>query len=80
MKISARTIQTLLAGELSQADFQSSHGDFVQLLKRTLEQGRSITAARVEASDNEDDDWLVFEFSEPDPAHHPFVNPGKART
>jgi len=76
MKISARTVQALLVGELSQGDFRSGHEDLVQCLKRTLEQGRSITAASVEVSTDEDDDWLVLEFGEPDPAHHPFINPG----
>jgi hypothetical protein len=77
MKISARTVQALLAGQLSQLDFQRSHEDFVKLLKRTLEQGRSITETHVEVSNDEDDDWLVLEFGESDPAQHPFIHPSR---
>ena len=49
-------------------------------LERALKQGRSIRAVQLEKSEKEDDDWLTFEFDEPDPAIHRFVNPLRKRT
>ncbi len=75
VKISARTVQALLAGLLPQTQFQASHKDFARFLDGTLKQGRSIIGARVEVSANDDDDWLILEFGEPDPAIRPFISP-----
>ncbi|MEA2239811.1 MAG: hypothetical protein QOC81_4535 [Thermoanaerobaculia bacterium] len=33
-----------------------------------LDEGRMIKSVAVDTSDEYDDDWLVFEFGEPDPA------------
>jgi hypothetical protein len=77
MKLSARTVQALLAGELSQEDFQNSHPEFVRILKQNLRDGRSIRKARVETPNHGDDDWLVFGFGEPDPAQAPFSKPNR---
>jgi hypothetical protein len=76
MKISLRTIHELLAGELEQKKFLEEYGHkgntpFRQMLK----QGRLIENVRVEKSETpeSDDDWLIFEFGQPDPAVMPFV-------
>jgi hypothetical protein len=77
IKVSSRTIQALLAGELSQADFQNTYGDFVRIVKEAFQQGRSISTTRIESCDEADDDWLVLEFGEPDPGQHPFIKPSR---
>jgi len=75
IKLSAITILQLLAGELDYATFASAHG-FDQRLRnpfvRALKEGRVIGHCVVEKSPDEDDDWIAFEFSEPDPAIAPF--------
>jgi hypothetical protein len=80
VKISARTVHALLAGQLDSERYLASHKNFVGFLERALKQGRSIRAVQLEKSQKEDDDWLTFEFGEPDPAIHRFVNPLRKRT
>ena len=75
IKISARVVQVLLAGKLTPEQLKEGHADFVRLLENTLRQGRSITAARLEPPTDEDDDWIVLEFGEPDAAVSEFINP-----
>jgi hypothetical protein len=67
VKISARTILELLAGRRTPSEINES-------FERRLQQGRMITGIRVEKSEDEsDDDRLIIEFGEPDPAISPFV-------
>ncbi len=77
IKISSRTVQELLAGELDHRKFLEQHSDpgGQTPFRRMLAQGRLIKNVRIEKSDDpeDDDDWLVFEFGEPDPAVMPFV-------
>jgi hypothetical protein len=80
VKISARTVHALLAGQLDAERYLASHKDSAGFLERALKQGRSIRAVHLEKSEKEDDDWLSFEFCGPDPAIHPFVNPLRKRT
>jgi hypothetical protein len=75
MRISARALHELLAGKMTCDEFMQQHR-FVEEDGRKginpfagyLNQGRMITAVHVDTPGDEDDDWLVFEFGEPDPA------------
>lgn len=80
VKISSRAIQDLLAGRVDQPQFLEYHGitlpgaagrSFNPFLA-ALSQGRLIEKVEVEKSADSDDDWLVFHFSERDPAIAPF--------
>lgn len=70
IKMSVRDLLQLLAGVLrqdvfEQLPFMAHSNPFLQ----KLAQGQLITAAGVEKGDAEaDDDWIVFEFGNPDPA------------
>jgi len=75
MRISSRALHELLAGTVSCEEFMRKHR-FVEEDGRPdinpfagfLNEGRMISAIHVDASDEEDDDWLVFEFGERDAA------------
>lgn len=80
VKISARTVHALLAGQLAVERFQASYEGPVRIFESALKEGRSLRGVHLEASETEDDDWLTFEFGDPDPAIIPFVNPLRKRT
>jgi hypothetical protein len=78
IKISARSVLELLAGEITQErflelyNFKSGTNPF----KSMLRDYKLISAASLERGANEqDDDWLKFEFEGPDPAISPFRVP-----
>ncbi len=78
VKISARSVMDLLAGRETQERFQhihnfGEHNPFESMRRR----GRVIKSVRVEQSniEEDDDEWLVFEFGESDPAISPFCEP-----
>lgn len=82
VKISARTVLELLAGRISASEMNEAHGwcakpeersKILNPFERRLQDGRMITRIRVEAAEDESDDWLTIEFGEPDPAISPFV-------
>ena len=78
MRISARALQELLAGVKSYDRFAEEHGwDTGQgnVFCGQLASGRLFASARIEPGDNEDDDWIVFEFGDPDPSVSPFRLP-----
>jgi hypothetical protein len=76
VRISSRALHELLAGKLSSDEFLKVHRFTddgsgrvaVNPFAWMLDDGRMIESVTVEASDDEDDDWLVFEFTERDPA------------
>lgn len=79
-KISSRAVMDLLAGTLSQDDFQEAYGwrpddprgarnPFAMAKAR----GQLIRSVNIEASQDSDDDWLVVQFGRPDPAVAPFT-------
>lgn len=74
IKVSARDLLQLLAGVLRQDAFEklpfmARSNPFLQ----KLAEGRLIEAAGIEeGSEEADDDWIVFEFGDPDPATTPF--------
>lgn len=78
VKISARAVLDLLSGRLTAEQFIADHRfQNRNIFERMLRDGRPITAARFEPSNlpEDDDDWLVFEFGEPDAAISPFRVP-----
>lgn len=85
IKISSRGLLELLSGKIEQNKFLQNHC-FIPTSERPdnynpfdlkLNEGRLITNIRLEKSNDEDDDWIVFEFGEPDPAISSFVIPKK---
>ena len=76
VKISARDLLALMAGRLDQERFVKGYAtggaNFFDL---RLKRGELITSATVEHIPDEDDDWITFEFGEPDPAVAPFSEP-----
>jgi hypothetical protein len=74
IKISARDLLELLAGKLRQDAFEAlpfmaRQNPFLNKLSN----GQLITAMRIEKDETDsDDDWVVFEFGNPDPAVSPF--------
>jgi hypothetical protein len=81
VKISARALLGLLAGTVSQADFFKAHGfiestrNTINAFQRAVKSGRLISNVSIEAGGFADDDWIIFEFGEPDPAVLPFALP-----
>lgn len=77
VKLSSRAIHELLAGQLDQRSFLKANGfDKGNPFLSKLRQGRLIARVAVEKSEIEgDDDWLAFEFGDPDPAISPFKIP-----
>ena len=63
LKISARAVQELIAGKLSHEKFQHWTMNKDNQVCRALDAGMTITSAGFEPKgDDEDDDYLVFEF------------------
>jgi len=69
MKISAISALQLFAGKLDYASFAAAHG-FGQRnpFADALHEGRVIRNCKIETGGEEDDDWITFEFGEPDAA------------
>jgi hypothetical protein len=71
IRLSARDLLELMAGTLKQEDFQATYarGSTGNPFLRKLANGQLMTSARIEKHDvDADDDWIVFEFGDPDPA------------
>jgi hypothetical protein len=82
MRLSARAVLELLAGQMSQEAFLERHGftpgqdrSALNPLLTWLQQGRLLVHAAVERSTIEDDDWLILTVGDPDPAVTPFRVP-----
>jgi len=80
VSLSSRALQRLLAGDITANDFISSHGwnddsGPSNPFTRMMTAGRMITNIEIQQGDNEDDDWLTFNFGSPDPAISPFHVP-----
>jgi hypothetical protein len=82
VKISARTVLEMLAGRTTASELNEAHdwrpiaeqgSGMVNPFERHLQEGRMITRVRVDAAEDESDDWLTIEFGDPDPAISPFV-------
>lgn len=70
IKVSAREVLDLLAGNLSYGDFLKRHrfDETVNPFWVALNKGQLIQEISMEKSDFEDDDWIVFKLNGPDPA------------
>jgi hypothetical protein len=71
IRISARDVLELMAGTLKQEEFLTLHSreSMGSLFLQKLANGQLITASRIEKHDiDSDDDWIVFEFGDVDPA------------
>ena len=72
IKISARTLLELLSGRIDPKDIFERHENPFNF---ALTKGQLIERVIVEKSDSEDDDRIVFELSDTDPAISKFINP-----
>ncbi len=78
VKISARLVQELLAGDVSAEKFAEFHrwsqelGETPNPFARSLRRGELISAINVIDCGDEDDNQLEFRFGPPDPAVSPF--------
>lgn len=84
IKISSRAILELLAGRMSQQEFFERHrfipsdfgsGPYINPFDLGLGRGLVIDGITFEKAEPEDDDWITFELSGPDPAVSPFALP-----
>jgi hypothetical protein len=84
--ISSRELQELLAGRISHQEFLRSHRweetdanghRYANPFEIILAQGRMIEKINVEVDENDNDDWITFEFGNPDPSISPFVTHSK---
>jgi hypothetical protein len=81
--ISSRALHELLAGRVSQKKFledrglipTKTHPDAKNIFELRLHEGRMIKKIGIEKSETQDDDWVIFEFGEPDPAISQFKLP-----
>jgi hypothetical protein len=62
IKISLLTIQKLLGGELSYADFAHDHEEIAKQLANATRDGRMLSDVSIERCGHIDDDWLVLKF------------------
>ena len=80
IRISSRALLDLLAGTNGPVRFSEDHWskhsrtveDVSNPFAKAVAQGMTIAAVAVERMDDEDDDWVTFELSWPDPAVTPF--------
>jgi hypothetical protein len=82
VKISSRMLLELLAGKMEQKQllerYRFFHGGMrgdPNPFELALGNGQLIHEVSIEKSDFEDDDWITFKLSGPDPAISPFVVP-----
>ncbi|MCL4502675.1 MAG: hypothetical protein M1438_12625 [Deltaproteobacteria bacterium] len=84
VKISARALLELLAGNVDQKKFFEEHGFIPSEFEHgrpfnpfsaALAGGQLIKSIILEESDSQDDDWITFELKGPDPAISPYVVP-----
>ena len=74
VKMSVRSLQELLAGKKSVADFEQEFRMTAREnpFRMMLERGRMISSIKIEHLPEEDDDVATIEFGEVDPAIAPF--------
>lgn len=67
IKISLLTLQALLSGEISHAEFARDHGDIGKAISKAIRDGMMISKIDIEHCPDEDDDWAHLEFDRPAP-------------
>jgi len=83
IRIPARALLSLLAERVDHKKFlqdhhlapTETHPDNHNFFDLKLREGRLIRDIEIEKSENEDDDWILIEFGEPDPAIYRFLSP-----
>ncbi len=82
IRISARELLDLLAGRLDQKRFAENHGmgDGTNVFSIYQSQGKMIKRAEIEHRPEEDDDWVILEFSVGDPAVSNFRMPKSSKS
>lgn len=80
IRLPARALVELLAGKIDLNRFREDHhlvssrpGEASIDFARRLSEGRTLESARIERAPDDDDDWIVFTFGDPDPAISPFT-------
>lgn len=66
-KISLLTLQGLLAGKISHAEFARDHGHVGKVIAKAIGEGKMISKIEIERCPDEDDDWVHLEFKETAP-------------
>jgi len=61
------TLQGLLSGEISHAEFIRDHGHIGKAISKVVREGKMISKIEIERCPDEDDDWVHLEFDEPAP-------------
>jgi len=83
IKISARALTQLLAGEIELKRFLQQHGlksltarePTFAFFEQQLKRGHTLRKAFVEPDEHKDDDWIVLEYAGPDSAISPYLVP-----
>jgi hypothetical protein len=68
VKMSLLTLQGLLTGRISQADFAEGHPELVSKLCRDEAMGLAFSSVNIEFDESQDDDWVIFELGRSSPA------------
>jgi len=82
IRISARELLDLLAGRLDQKRFAENHdmGSGTNIFSIYQSLGKMIKRAEIEHRPEEDDDWVILEFSVGDPAVSNFRMPKSSKS
>ena len=76
IEVSLRGVLDYLTGRIDRPQFESIvHSDWLAMLQKRLDQGRSIESITMKPSPGEDDDGLVITFGDYDAARAPFQAP-----
>jgi hypothetical protein len=70
VRISVRTLMEYLAGRMSQEEFLAANGGrqgFTAFFEQKLREGRMLAGVEVDPVADQDDDWITFRFTPPDP-------------
>jgi len=79
--MSARELIEILSGRRSHRDFEEDAGfaaasaGRINPFENALQRGLTISAVNVEQFSDQDDDWIEFRMTGPDPALSPFQVP-----
>ena len=72
IKISARMLTDLFAGEYTYNYFRIENPKIDAFFKKQIANGNTLKNAFVEKCEHEDDDWIILEYDGPDAAISPF--------
>lgn len=84
IRMSSRALLELLSGQVDPAKFFERQHNFSfgrkenNIFKLRAIEGCMFQRVRIEKCEDRDDDWIVFEFGEPDPAVAPFRIPRRS--